>query len=1057
MAKKEKKVADAADGGSELTPLATCAFNLKWEAYHEGGHTFKIKRNWINVESLEFEEVTSEQFKDWELIKKEGEEAPVEEEEPEPEKGGKKAKGGAKKAPVEELDDNPRIIAWTEDIGTEEAKLTMTEDYIKKLAAEGYMKVQLIEINPETNEEEEVDEVQIDLTCLLFPKVGKTYEWSFEHLKTPKINHLKLSLTTTDPIMTDFYRKKYNPLELNILSAKDIPEKEGNQFMPVFSVCRFVDGQEYKTSSLPQDEICKWMHHHCFLLGEADQVVLKELLETQTVKIELHDSEEEVKVVDPDQPKFPFGLAKISLKDILNPYSLQLRLRADVFPLKRDINYDNFNLDLNQTARKAEMDTLQKFCPYLNNGTYFILSAELARPIGIFDESAEIEKIKAQKKRDAFAAGEAEEEAPPAEEKQEEDGEGDAEEPVEEERVEDAEVEEITDIDGAIYERAMYLMPYKSGEVLKKVHSSIERINLDGIGERDSDNVRLLTTKQLNEEERANRTLDIIGGFEFIDSDFRIIVLEGLGGKGHSMDRFYKDNIRDKPNKKRLKLLYNPAIKFKNRLYHDFNVTIKKIKLRDTLTEIMSSPDIFLRSKVPAEIYDTLQKMAEMRKYDRLKYLKDYDLFPHADKLLQLERKYGDSISYQDLHGFVELTERQKQRQREEEERRIQEEEEAKRLAAMTETEKRKSIYSTKLKAPTDSFNPNYDQSIKDRPEKNHITKNVDAMNSLRGTKKLRERIEVPDGVEVFMYSGQKLNVYDFQKEKLRKKLSEDPKNFYTWAEDHLSLAFPIVNEHEIKSKEKLANTSRWLTKDGFENVLRRTVPYNEHGKKPPQCKLDELQFPYLEEQKLKKAGESKKVPLEATKHGSDFNLNIKAERNCEGQELFSKPDFFKTVHLGGDDVIKEREEAKKKEHEEWKKKVVVKSAVFKVNTYNQTINKPAQVDKHQGILKGKPMRAGLRLNNSQLKNAGKRAIHATKFVDDLPSTVFMGDEYLDNRDPFKDNKKHDPSQSIVKRDFDIRSKGPLLAYDPKSTKVFIDPLKDKDRKGWRWGKQEAA
>jgi len=96
-------------------------------------------------------------------------------------------------------------------------------------------------------------------------------------------------------------------------------------------------------------------------------------------------------------------------------------------------------------------------------------------------------------------------------------------------------------------------------------------------------------------------------------------------------------------------------------------------------------------------------------------------------------------------------------------------------------------------------------------------------------------------------------------------------------------LAFPIVNEHEIAAKEKLANTSRWLTKDGFENVLRRTAPYNEHPKKPPHCKLDELQFPYLEEQKLKKAGETKEVPMEATKHGSDFNLNIKAERNCEG------------------------------------------------------------------------------------------------------------------------------------------------------------------------------
>jgi len=52
--------------------------------------------------------------------------------------------------------------------------------------------------------------------------------------------------------------------------------------------------------------------------------------------------------------------------------------------------------------------------------------------------------------------------------------------------------------------------------------------------------------------------------------------------------------------------LYNPDIKFKNRIYLDFNVYIKRIKLRNTLTEIMASPDIYLRSKVPVEIYDTL-------------------------------------------------------------------------------------------------------------------------------------------------------------------------------------------------------------------------------------------------------------------------------------------------------------------------------------------------------------------------------------------------------------------------------------------------------------------
>ena len=83
-------------------------------------------------------------------------------------------------------------------------------------------------------------------------------------------------------------------------------------------------------------------------------------------------------------------------------------------------------------------------------------------------------------------------------------------------------------------------MPYKSAELLGRCHKSIERINLDGIGHADSDNVRLLSTKELSEQERENRELDIIGGFEFIDSEFRILVIEGLGGKGHSMDRWYQ-------------------------------------------------------------------------------------------------------------------------------------------------------------------------------------------------------------------------------------------------------------------------------------------------------------------------------------------------------------------------------------------------------------------------------------------------------------------------------------------------------------------------------------
>lgn len=40
--------------------------------------------------------------------------------------------------------------------------------------------------------------------------------------------------------------------------------------------------------------------------------------------------------------------------------------------------------------------------------------------------------------------------------------------------------------------------------------------------------VRSLTTKALSEEERASRELDYLGGFEVLDGEFRMFVLEGL-------------------------------------------------------------------------------------------------------------------------------------------------------------------------------------------------------------------------------------------------------------------------------------------------------------------------------------------------------------------------------------------------------------------------------------------------------------------------------------------------------------------------------------------------
>ena len=104
-----------------------------------------------------------------------------------------------------------------------------------------------------------------------------------------------------------------------------------------------------------------------------------------------------------------------------------------------------------------------------------------------------------------------------------------------------------------------------------------------------------------------------------------------------------------------------------------------------------------------------------------------------------------------------------------------------------------------------------------------------------------KERMEIPEGVEVFMYSGQRLNYYEQQKEQLRKTISQDKGNFYTYSPEHLSLAFPVVNENEIAYNEKMMNQSKWKTPDGFQNVTRKSKQeYTLHPKKPPQDVLDD-------------------------------------------------------------------------------------------------------------------------------------------------------------------------------------------------------------------------
>ena len=112
----------------------------------------------------------------------------------------------------------------------------------------------------------------------------------------------------------------------------------------------------------------------------------------------------------------------------------------------------------------------------------------------------------------------------------------------------------------------------------------------------------------------------------------------------------------------------------------------------------------------------------------------------------------------------------------------------------------------TKRKADTVCQNPAFLKSIRDREmcqSQDFMKTNMQKLKMMSSGRLPQARIDLPQGVDVYPYSCQKLNIWEFQKEQLRKTISNDAGNFYTYSKEHLSLAFPRVNEYEQQQQEK--------------------------------------------------------------------------------------------------------------------------------------------------------------------------------------------------------------------------------------------------------------
>jgi hypothetical protein len=66
-----------------------------------------------------------------------------------------------------------------------------------KKIADSYIKVEMIEVNRETQEETVRDSVSLDISCLLFP-AGPNVEsqWTFDKMKPMSLHYLSFKVTS---------------------------------------------------------------------------------------------------------------------------------------------------------------------------------------------------------------------------------------------------------------------------------------------------------------------------------------------------------------------------------------------------------------------------------------------------------------------------------------------------------------------------------------------------------------------------------------------------------------------------------------------------------------------------------------------------------------------------------------------------------------------------------------------------------------------------------------------------------------------------------------------
>lgn len=232
----------------------------------------------------------------------------------------------------------------------------------------------------------------------------------------------------------------------------------------------------------------------------------------------------------------------------------------------------------------------------------------------------------------------------------------------------------------APFVRAVFMFDFRDTELLHRVERAVRVCNATVLGlmgdgarqslraadlaEREVD-VRVLqrlNTWKLTPEQAADKSLDIITGFQLIDGDVRMIFVEGLlKGCMQVVQRaaeFAQGNRPAElgPSSEKMRarvVMWNPSLRYSSRLYGPLGVYLQQVKLRAPLLRIVSEPGTFATGKVRKECMEGIKRLARLSLATWARQLEELALIPTEYQVNLVFKKFGGELTKADVEGWT--------------------------------------------------------------------------------------------------------------------------------------------------------------------------------------------------------------------------------------------------------------------------------------------------------------------------------------------------------------------------------------------------------------------